>query len=222
MQIEKISLEERLERLRDGLCAHQEYYAVEIYRFANLPITTYLGNNEEELRQLASHMNISCDELRTMTYKQVARDINDKIYNCGDTFWCSAGEVLVLPLMRAYNCQTANTEKDAVLQKQNKPRRIPLDERLKDSFALEDLAFPGMDVASFMLFMDELVDSGGWGRFELDYQSNLQQFGDHTIASLAAASAQMTEKQREDFYYHLLIKPFGWLDEYPREKYIPR
>ena len=89
MQIEQQPLQERIDLLTAGYCAHQEFITASIYRFANLPMTTYFLGLEPELTKLEGLIGLSHKDMQSMTYRQIARRIDERLYltpSCGDAY----------------------------------------------------------------------------------------------------------------------------------------
>lgn len=222
MYIEKIPLQERLERLRDGICAHWEYYAAEIHRFGRLPVATYFRGMTDNLAALERLTGISRADIQDMTYMRLARMIADRFRNtpaCNDGNLREVLEHLAAPMVRVYNAQPEQEEQDSPPPAW-RPQHIPLDKRLENNTSLENCALPGMEVESFLNFMDDML-LPGWQNFSTDFAEHFQGLGEQTIVSLIAESMQMPEAQREKILYHLLIKPFAYLEEHPAQRYKP-
>ena len=222
MYIEKIPLQERLERLRDGICAHWEYYAAEIHRFGRLPVATYFRGMTDNLAALERLAGISHADIQNMTYIRLAHAIDGKLHNASADDNKKLYEViehLAAPMVRVYNAQPEQEEQDSPPPAW-RPQHIPLDKRLENNTSLENCVLPGMDVESFLMFMDDMV-LPGWQNFSTDFAEHFQQLGEQTIVSLIAESMQMPEAQREKILYHLLIKPFAYLEEHPAQRYKP-
>ena len=73
MQIEQQPLQERIDLLNAGYCAHREFITASIYRFANLPMTTYFLGLESELTKLEGLIGLSHKDMQSMTYREIAR-----------------------------------------------------------------------------------------------------------------------------------------------------
>lgn len=220
MHIEKIPLQERIDLLNDSCCAHQEYIAAEIYRFADLPITTYFDGMEDKLTSLEQLFDIPHDTMQDMTYMQLVSTIHDTPY-CGEECLHEAMELLAAPLARLYNGQPEHDGKDNAPQGVKKSQRMSLEKRLENRVTLENCIMLNMDVKDFLLFMDEMVSTGGT-RFESVYARYFQEYRDQTFVPLIAESGKMTAEQRNDIRYNLLIRPFARLDQSHRTKYAPK
>lgn len=199
--------------LEESRCAHQEYIAAEICRFANLPIRTYFDGMEGDLAKLAQLTGISHKTLQNMTYMQAAREIDDKLNSispCGNRHLHEAIEILAAPLVQLYNGQAEHEEKARLVPITNAVQRISLDQRLANKITLADCIMLNMEINGFLLFMDELAGSGR--HFETIYLQYFQEYGSQSFISLIAESVQMPTEQREKIQYNLLIHPFARLD----------
>ena len=160
MQIEQQPLEERIELLNTGYCAHQEFITASIYRFANLPMTTYFLGLEPELTKLEGLIGLSHKDMQSMTYRQIAHSIDERLYltpSCGDAYLYAAIELMAAPLMKAPG------EWAEPIEQMRDPtnaagRRRSLDERLGNTDnALEDCIMCAMDVEGLLPFMDKMI-----------------------------------------------------------------
>ena len=79
MNIRKLPLAARLNRLARNEPAYPERTASIIQRVAATPITAYLKKFETELDQLGTILELTADELGGMTYQDVAARI-DNLY----------------------------------------------------------------------------------------------------------------------------------------------
>ena len=73
MKIERFPLQDRLALLDTGRCAHPEYAAAIIHRFADMTLPEYFQGFEAELERLRSTLGLSREQVQSMTYKQLAK-----------------------------------------------------------------------------------------------------------------------------------------------------
>lgn len=59
MEIQRISLEERMESLRKGEYAHPEYVSHAIQSLAEIPLSSYLASHEEEWETVRKELGLS-------------------------------------------------------------------------------------------------------------------------------------------------------------------
>ena len=72
MKIERFPLQDRLALLDTGRCAHPEYAAAIIHRFADMPLPEYFRGFEAELERLSR----LCDAETDLTKKrEITREI---------------------------------------------------------------------------------------------------------------------------------------------------
>lgn len=70
--LDKLSLEIRLEKLKKGFPAHPEYITCCIRNMANVPISAYLYQFDDEKAKLAMMLRMDTETLDAMTYQEVA------------------------------------------------------------------------------------------------------------------------------------------------------
>ena len=76
MKIERFPLQDRLALLDTGRCAHPEYAAAIIHRFADMTLPEYFRGFEAELERLRSTLGLSREQVQSMTYKQLAKALD--------------------------------------------------------------------------------------------------------------------------------------------------
>ena len=218
MQIEQQPLRERIDLLNAGYCAHREFIAASIYRFANLPMTTYFLGLEPELTKLEGLIGLSHKDTQSMTYRQIARRIDERLYltpSCGDAYLYAAIELMAAPLMKAPG------ERAEPIEQMRDPtnaagRRRSLDERIgNNDNALEDCIMCAMDVEGLLPFMGKIISPHDT-HFADVYDDCFRQYGDKTFEVLIRESANMPKEERRNVQYHLLIEPFARLPECPQ------
>ena len=102
MRIERFPLQDRLDLLDTGRCAHPEYAAAIIHRFADMPLPEYFRGFEAELERLRSTLGLSREQVQSMTYKQLAKALDDRLSvtpSCGDAYLYDAAALLLPPLL---------------------------------------------------------------------------------------------------------------------------
>ena len=67
MKIERFPLQDRLALLDTGRCAHPEYAAAIIHRFADMTLPEYFQGFEAELERLRSTLGLSREQVQSMT-----------------------------------------------------------------------------------------------------------------------------------------------------------
>lgn len=72
MEVEKLSMAERLRKLKDGYPAHTEFVSCAIWSFGDIPMSAYLDGFDTEMTALAESLGIPMDEFATCTYKEIA------------------------------------------------------------------------------------------------------------------------------------------------------
>ena len=102
MKIERFPLQDRLALLDTGRCAHPEYAAAIIHRFADMTLPEYFRGFEAELERLRSTLGLSREQVQSMTYKQLAKALDDRLSvtpSCGDAYLYDAAVLLLPPLL---------------------------------------------------------------------------------------------------------------------------
>ena len=102
MKIERFPLQDRLALLDTGRCAHPEYAAAIIHRFADMTLPEYFQGFEAELERLRSTLGLSREQVQSMTYKQLAKALDDRLSmtpSCGDAYLYDAAALLLPPLL---------------------------------------------------------------------------------------------------------------------------
>lgn len=217
MLIEKIPLDVRIECLGSGFCAHSEYTAALINRFAGQSLNEHFRGMDNELAQLMRLMDISDGD---MQYKQLA----NKIYGLMDKFppdsIHEAISLLAAPIIGRINGREESEAQETPKQRRQIDR-ISLDARLKDKApATDNLKMCGMDIKSFLELVDEMVLPRGL-RFTHVYMKYFSKYAECNVAQMLAESTRMPEEERWKIQYRLLIQPFAWLDESPCRRYMP-
>ena len=205
MKIERFPLQDRLALLDTGRCAHPEYAAAIIHRFADMTLPEYFRGFEAELERLRSTLGLSREQVQSMTYKQLAKALDDRLSvtpSCGDAYLYDAAVLLLPPL--------------------GQPLLPPrsLEERLKAGLTPRDCVLVDMEAGSLIRFMDELVAPCA-AEFKAIYEQYFQQYGNKTVSELAADYVAMPEAERQTVLYELLIHPFASLEEHPNKRYCP-
>lgn len=216
MQFRKIPLQARIDMQNADCCAHQEYVASVIYRFANLPVTAYFHGLTKELSRLEFLLGVSHQHMQRMTFKQLAHKIDEDLYHtpsCGDAYLYDAIELLTRPLSNGHSGQVDHGETDR--HKAGSMQPTSLDERLGKTAALGDCIMTSMEVGGLLPFFDEMVLPRST-HFEQIYHQYFSHYGSLTFAELLAKSAQMPTAERRDIQYYLLVHFFSQLDENPR------
>lgn len=104
MQLERIPLETRIEKLKNGYAAHPEYIACCIKNMADAPISAYLYQFEDEKDKLALMLRMDTEALDTMTYKEVAYLIYERLLQSVDADILSkAADLLAAPIKHCFN-----------------------------------------------------------------------------------------------------------------------
>ena len=104
MKIERFPLQDRLALLDTGRCAHPEYAAAIIHRFADMTLPEYFQGFEAELERLRSALGLSRERVQSMTYKQLAKALDDRLSatpSCGDAYLYDAAALLLPSLLGA-------------------------------------------------------------------------------------------------------------------------
>ena len=102
MKIERFPLQDRLALLDTGRCAHPEYAAAIIHRFADMTLPEYFQGFEAELERLRSTLGLSREQVQSMTYKQLAKALDDRLSvtpSCGGADLYDAAVLLLPPLL---------------------------------------------------------------------------------------------------------------------------
>lgn len=71
MEVKKLPIAERLQKIKDGYPAHAEFVPCAIWSFANMPMSAYLDGFDMEMTALAESLGIPMDEFVTSTYKEI-------------------------------------------------------------------------------------------------------------------------------------------------------
>ena len=72
MEVKKLTLTERLCKLKEGYPAHPEFVPCAIWSFASVPMSAYLDGFDLEMTALAEMLGIPKAEFATYTVKDVA------------------------------------------------------------------------------------------------------------------------------------------------------
>lgn len=108
MNIKKLPLAQRLERLAQDRPAYLEYAAAIIRHIASMPITSYMADCAAALEQLGPLLGLSQEQVNAMTYQDVAARVNGWYvsYTADQpqrhTAALQAVELLAAPLLREY------------------------------------------------------------------------------------------------------------------------
>lgn len=112
MTIQKLPLAERLERIKNGLSPYPGIAIEAVRAMAQIPITTYLQDFDEELSQLPCLLNVPAYKSDKMTYEQAATAIYLRRLAVGSTqHVCRAAEMLAAPFVK-YCKEKAEREKN--------------------------------------------------------------------------------------------------------------
>ena len=220
MRRETIPLTERMNLLRTGCCAHEEYAAASVYRFAHLSMADYFWGFPEQLAKLEFLTGIPHERMEAMTYQQLAKQIADTLYEtpfCGDGYLYAAIDLLAVPLMEEPQLPDYD-EADDLHQSPAASQIIPLEQRLHTADILQDCVMPSMGVESLLYFLDKLVATPST-RFQQMYQQYFQDYGQCTYSELVRDSEQMPEEERRTIRLNLMITPFAQLEEQPGRRY---
>ena len=212
MKIERFPLQDRLAMLDTGRCAHPEYAAAIIHRFADMTLPEYFQGFEAELERLRSTLGLSREQVQSMTYKQLAKALDDRLSvtpSCGDAYLYNTAALLLPPLLGAPPEQTELEEDGAPPLGQPLLPPRSLEERLKAGLTPRDCVLVDMEAGSLIRFMDELVAPCA-AEFTAIYEQYFQQYGNKTVSELAADCAAMPEAERQTS-----------LEEHPNKRYCP-
>ena len=188
-----------------------------------MTLPEYFRGFEAELERLRSTLGLSREQVQSMTYKQLAKALDDRLSvtpSCGDAYLYDAAALLLPPLLGAPPEQTELEEDGAPPLGQPLLPPRSLEERLKANLPPRDSVLGDMEAGSLIQFMDELVAPCAAG-FTAIYEECFQQYGNKTVSELAADCAEMPETERQTVLYELLIHPFASLEEHPNKRYCP-
>ena len=178
---------------------------------------------EAALERLRSTLGLSREQVQSMTYKQLAKALNDRLSvtpSCGDAYLYDAAVLLLPPLLDTLPEQTELEEDGAPPLGQPLLPPRSLEERLKANLPPRDSVLGDMEAGSLIQFMDELVAPCA-AEFTAIYEQYFRQYGNKTVSELAADCAEMPEAERQTVLYELLIHPFASLEEHPNKRYCP-
>ena len=99
MNIEKLSLAERIRRLKSGYTAHLEYPAAAVRAMAQMPVAAYLAGHEKEQQRLGELLNLYT--FHRVSYQKAAY----RIQHLSQTRPAAAYEaalILALPFVRCH------------------------------------------------------------------------------------------------------------------------
>ena len=108
MNIKKLPLADRLDRLSRDEPAYPEWAEAIIRRVANTPITSYMADCPAELEQLGAVLGLNQEQVSGMTYADVAAHVNEwyTSYSPDEpqrhVAALQAVELLAAPLLREY------------------------------------------------------------------------------------------------------------------------
>lgn len=97
MKVNKIPLEQRLTRIKEGYPSDPDFIVSAIKSMANIPIRVYLNSFETERIRLRQILNITEEEEKEMTYKDVAIRIEKRRKDREE-----AVRILAAPAKRCY------------------------------------------------------------------------------------------------------------------------
>lgn len=97
MKVNKIPLEQRLTRIKEGYPGDPDFIVSAIKSMANIPIRVYLNSFEKERIRLRQILNITEEEEKEMTYKDVAIRIKKRRKDREE-----AVRILAAPVKRCY------------------------------------------------------------------------------------------------------------------------
>lgn len=78
MEIRKISLENRIQRIKEHSSAYPEYVAKVFSKFAKTPLSDYLSGFPKELKTVQRKLGITEEEAETITYQEMAYVVYQK------------------------------------------------------------------------------------------------------------------------------------------------
>ena len=188
-----------------------------------MTLPEYFQGFEAELERLRSALGLSRERVQSMTYKQLAKALDDRLSatpSCGDAYLYDAAALLLPSLLGAPPEQTGQEEDGAPPLGQPLLPPRSLEERLKASLPPRDSVLGDMEAGSLIQFMDELVAPCA-AEFTAIYEQYFRQYGNKTVSELAADCAAMPEAERQTVLYELLIHPFASLEEHPNKRYCP-
>lgn len=101
--MDKIPLKLRLEKLKKGFAAHPEYITCCIRNMANVPISAYLYQFDDEKAKLAVMLRMDTETLDAMTYKEVAFLIYKRLIQSVDVDTLrKAADLLAAPIKHCF------------------------------------------------------------------------------------------------------------------------
>lgn len=103
MVMNRISLNERIKRLRSGYPSDTDYVISAIQTLAEIPITIYLGSDSVKIKELSCLLGIDVNILMKLSYKEVALYISI-LHDTGQDNETFNGiiEILTIPLRLCY------------------------------------------------------------------------------------------------------------------------
>ena len=219
MRRETIPLTERMNLLRTGCCAHEEYAAASVYRFAHLSMADYFWGFPEQLAKLEFLTGIPHERMEAMTYQQLAKQIADTLYDtpsCGDGYLYAAIDLLAVPLMEEPQLPDYD-ETDDLPQSPAAPQVISLEQRLHTADILQECVMLSMVVESLFYILDKL--SAAPSIIQQMYQQYFQNYGQRTYSELVRDSDRMPEEERRTIRLNLMIVPFAQVEKQPGRRY---
>ena len=208
MSIYKKSLEQRLQQVAVDCCGHDEYVTAIVRQFACQSVTEYMQHYKRELCSIQSLLGISTDELNNMTYQQMAKVIDDMLFetpSCGDGYLYEVINYLMKPLLQLQS-EEISAEKQVESQTVGK---ISLCERLRSVTKSQKQLMCEMNVEGVLCHMDYML---GGEKFSCSCMQHFEHHGAETIRTLVRNSEQMPCEERNKIRYHLMIEPFAALE----------
>jgi hypothetical protein len=212
----KVTLQERIALIKDGLCAHDEYVFSLIHQFVSLPVPAYFRGAEEALARVEYLLDMPHEEVAKMTYQQLVRKLDVKFYYTmtgADDYLYEAIENIAVPLIKTRDRLLSTDQLRQAPIVNAAPQRISLDERLgHNSTALEDCLLCCVEVEGLLLFLESKYNYFGYV-----YDKYFQKYGERTFMEVIRNSGDMPEQERHDVQYHLLVDLFSRLNPEPFE-----
>lgn len=112
MKINKIPLNERLERLKNGYASDPEYNVSLLRKFAGIPLKEYLEGflGKTGLTRLSIVLRLTREETAELTYGKAAAMAGRM--EKGSQQRCAVAEILAAPFLRCYEAGKENYERN--------------------------------------------------------------------------------------------------------------
>lgn len=106
MDIQKLPLAQRLERMKTGLSPYPEFSAAAIRAMAHMPIAVYLKDYEEQRSRLKAILKLSAPKMEQITYEEIATEIGNLRLKPGEAQNAAdAARLLAAPLVTYFQEQ---------------------------------------------------------------------------------------------------------------------